>query len=323
MKKIVGIILFILFVMFPLCAQHADYLPHGKSVITSDWISLMISVDGGVIFGKLFEYVYVANDNDGEFNDVLSRLDWQLNPLVYAGITMQAEMWDNWILGVGAWMGIPAALGRMEDRDWGTDALGYTGNLMSYSHHDNVLKEAVFADINFGYKVTIDDTLVFLPLIGFNYKHIFMSGRNGVKEIPSIPKITWEGEVITYQQNYYIFYVGAQISWSPLPFLTMQLFAGYSPITFSYNIDYHVNDATYVDLPVWGQYISVEAGILFHLIDGYSIRLKGNFEYIPSFQGQLFGKPYGSDEYALYTSNRGGGSFILGGAGLALIIDLN
>jgi outer membrane protease len=321
MKRQACMFFLALLIVYPLHAQHAVYLPKPAERGSQDWLSLSLSVDSGLMFGMLYEYVFIDNENDGKYNDMLSKLDWQLNPLVYTGVIIQAEMWKKWILGVGFWIGIPGPLGRMEDRDWGTQALGYTGNLEVYSHHDNFLKEAVFADINFGYNVSGDDSLVFSPLIGFNYKHIFMSGRNGEREIPTY--YSWEGlEVITYQQNYYIFYVGAQISWTPMSLLTLQLFTCYSPVVFSFNIDEHVGSATYIDLPIWGQYIHVDAAVFFHILNEINIRLKGSFSYMPVFKGQLYAKPLGSDTYVLYISDRGGGSFILGGADMSFIFNL-
>jgi outer membrane protease len=317
MRIRVLMLILLLCILFPLQAQHALYLPKPPDTKDTDWLSLSMSVDSGLIFGMLYEYVFVDNENDGKYNDTLSRLDWQLNPLVYTGITIQAEMWKSWIFTAGFWVGIPGPLGRMEDRDWGTESLGYTGNLESYSHHDNILKEAFFADTNFGYSILNNDDLFFAPFIGFNFKHIYMSGRNGEREYPTY--YSWEGEVITYQQNYYIFYVGAQISWTPLSLFTLQLFTCYSPVVFSYNIDVHNWKATYIDLHIWGQYIHVDAAVSLHISEWINLRLKGNFSYMTAFKGQLYIKPDGSDTYFLDTSLRGGGSFILGGAEISVI----
>jgi len=316
-----------LFLAISLSAQHATYLPGNDYQIDEDWLTLSISLDSGMLFGMLYEYVFLDNESDGKFDDMVSRLDWQLNPLVYTGLTMQAEMWDQLVVGLGFWLGIPGPLGSMEDRDWVDPNYPhpYTGTLGIISFSDNVLKEAVFADINVGYKIFEDDILLIIPLLGFNFKHIYMCGRNGYQESPpGTWDTSWFGqEAITYQQNYYIFYLGIQTVWSPLHFLDLQLFASYSPVVFAFNVDKHLlTSYDYVDIPVWGHYVYVDAAINFRIINELSVKLHGSFSWIPIFKGDLYAKDADEDIYILYPSNRGGGSLIMGGINISIVLNL-
>jgi outer membrane protease len=301
-------------VIFPLQAQHAVYLPKPPETQVADWISMSLAVDSGLMCGMLYEYVFIDNENDGKFNDMLSRLDWQLNPLVYVGFSLDAELLNLFTLGLGGWLGIPSVLGYLEDRDWGTPMLGYTGNLEGFSHHTNFLYNAFFADINLGYNLIKTDPLVCIPLLGFNYKHFLMSGRDGYQEVPpgNLPT-ELSGELITYEQNYYIVYMGIKAFYSPLPWLGIQLFACYSPMVFGFNIDKHLHPsvrADYIDIPLWGQYVNVNLAALFRIMNDFMIKLQGEYMYVSQFQGDIYAKLIyqGSNDFVKITSSKGGAS---------------
>jgi outer membrane protease len=314
MRIRVLMLILLLCILFPLQAQHALYLPKPPDTKDTDWLSLSISVDSGLIFGMLYEYVFVDNENDGKYNDTLSRLDWQLIPLVYTGFSLDAELFKSFTIGLGGWVGIPAVVGYMEDRDWGTLALGYTGILESYSHHTNYLYNAFFADINLGYNIVKTDSLVCIPLLGFNYKHFFMSGRDGYQEVPpGSPPNPLSGELITYEQNYYIVYIGVKTFFAPLPWLSIQLFAAYSPIVFGFNVDKHLHPsvrADYIDIPQWGQYVDVNVAAMFRIMNDFAIKLQGEYMYVSQFQGDLYAKLIhtGSNDFVRLSSSKGGAS---------------
>jgi len=228
------------------------------------------------------------------------------------------------VVCLGFWLGIPGPLGYMEDRDW-VDPITvvYTGTLGIISFHDNVLRDAVFADINVGYHILKDNILTITPFLGFNFKHIYMSGRDGYQERPpGTLYASFSGEVITYEQNYYIFYLGIQATWSPLLFLDIQLFACYSPLVFSYNVVIHMPDDEYLDLAAWGHYIYINPAINFRVIENLSLKVHGSFSWVPIFKGASYTKKVYDDEYILFTNSRGGGSLILGGVNLSIILDL-
>ncbi len=324
MKKIVGIILFILFVMFPLCAQHAQFLPKEHKQSTGDWLRWSVSADSGMFFGMLYEYVFIARDSDGQYNDTLSRLDWQLNPLVYCGFSLDAELFHNFTLGLGTWLGLPALLGYMEDRDWDAN----NGDYISFSHHDNFLINAVFVDFNIGYNVINTDSFVLVPLLGFNYKHFRMAGRDGYQEQPpgSVPN-TLSGVLITYEQNYYIPYVGVKTFWSPVQLLSLQFFACYSPMVFGFNIDNHLHPsvrADYIDVPLWGNYLSVDIVVYLNLMNDWSLKLHAGYMYITKFKGDIYARLIylGSNDYVQSSSSRGGASLQLLNVSLGVVFDI-
>jgi outer membrane protease len=318
MKRIFLLVLVFVGAISLLSAQHAAYLPRNNYQIDEDWLTLSISLDSGMFFGMLYEYVFIDRDADGYYNGLYSKLDWQLNPLIYSGFTMQAEMWEQMVIGLGFWLGIPGLLGTMEDRDWDDD-----GDYIKFSHHDNYLMNAIFADINIGYNVIKNDVFVFSPLIGFNYKHILMSGRDGYAQYPPTdPPKPASGDLIHYEQNYYVAYFGFQTSWAPVPLFSMQLFCSYSPMVFGFNIDNHLSkNMDYIDIPVWGHYVYINAAIFFHIINELSVKLHGSFSWIPVFKGNIYAKKSSEDTYALYSNGRGGGSLIMGGINISIVLN--
>ncbi|MBN1797107.1 MAG: omptin family outer membrane protease [Spirochaetales bacterium] len=325
MKRIYFLFLLSVVIVSSMSAQHATYLPDRAPEINAGWLRLDIAVESGVLFGMLYEYVFIDFESDDKYDDMLSRLDWQLNPLFYAGVTVQAEMWEQLVVGLGFWLGVPLPLGYMEDRDWGNGG-GYTGNLEIFSHHDNMLLNAVFADINAGYNLVKDSTLVFTPLIGFTIKHVLMSGRDGYQEQPPGTLVqTFDEELITYEQNYYICYIGAQVCWTPHPLLSLQLFCCYSPLVFAYNVDRHLHPsvaAEYLDLPEFGHYIHVNPVVFIHILKDVSIKAQGSLTYVPEFKGKIYTRPLSGGSFLYITDHKGGASMLAWGMNIACVVHL-
>jgi outer membrane protease len=320
-----NLFLILLLITYSLHAQHALYLPDKNRESESGWLQFAASAETGLLAGMLYEYVFIADDPDGIFNDMLSRLDWQLNPLFYAGVTLQVELWNQLTVDLGFWAGIPALLGSMEDRDWVDPGTGnYTGILGIISFHDNFLTNAFFIDVNVGYKAVDSPCFILTPLIGFNWKHILMSGRNGHQEKPpGTPVGTFDGEVITYEQNYFIYYFGVQATWAPHPLFQLQLFCCYSPLVFGVNIDKHLlRSLEFVDLPVFGHYFCANPAVCLNITEDLSLRLEGSFNYIPAFQGKIYARPLSGGDYSLSNDSKGGAGMITWGITLGCVIQL-
>ena len=313
--KIFGLIAFFVLPV-SLYAQHAPELesfrfsPEEKTGRETAF-ALSIGPDSGFLFGMLQEWVFIDRDGGNAYDDVLSRLDWQQNPQFYLGVSGSLMPLPRFFIGFGGWMGIPGILGYLEDRDW--DAV--TGVYDHFSHHDNLLKNSLFFDLNVGYCFIRSSYVLLNGLLGFNYKQIHMTGENGWREYPpGSPAIPMYGEVIDYELNFFIPYLGVELNYAPAQILSVDVFLSVSPwITFVYDRDDHILAGEYFqDLPQWGFHLSGVISLSFHLGGGWNLCLKNTIMWSPPIKGPSFvGGSLSAGELA-------GASLLLGGVSLSL-----
>jgi outer membrane protease len=268
--------------------------------------SFNIAPDFGMMFGMLQEWVFINRDGRTSFDDVYSRLDWQLNPLFYIGAAGSLMPIPRLFFGFGGWLGIPGLLGYEEDRDW--DEL--TGVYEVYSYLNNVLSNALFLDFNVGYSLVYQTFLTFNCIIGFNLKQFHMVGQDGWQESPPGTFDQYlVGPAIDYELNYFIPYIAGELAWAPVNWLSFDLFLSVCPfLTFVYDRDYHIlRDLTFQDLPVFGFYIASALSISIYFGSGFSFNIKGNFQWAPPFKGNTYMEGY------RVVNARGGSSLLLGG----------
>jgi hypothetical protein len=273
-----------------------------------------------MLFGMLNEWVFCDINGNGAYDFTLSRLDWQLDPLCYAGVSLSLEPLPRFFIGFGGWLGIPGTLGFLEDRDWD---LG-TGIYIIFSHHDNVLVSAQFADINLGYSIVYENNFVLNAITGFNFKRFTMSGRNGYQEIPpGTPFATFPGEVINYECNIFIPYFAAEAAWAPLPFLSIDAFISVSPpLTFVYARDNHVGGNYFVDRPQFGFFITGILNLSLHLGAGFDLRLHNMVMWLPPIKGTTYVLTPGNDYFTTNPLSRGGSSLIIYGITISIGLSL-
>lgn len=262
----------------------------------------------------LQEWVFIDREGDNAYDDVLSRLDWQQNPQFYVGVSGSCMPFPRFFIGFGGWMGIPSALGDLEDRDWNAT----TGAYESFSHHDNNLNNSIFLDVNIGYSFVYDSNIILNGLLGFNFKQVSMTCQNGWSEVPpgSAPA-PYIGEAIDYEINIYIPYIGVEIKYSPIQAISFDVFLAVSPwVTFVYARDFHHTSPWgpeyFQDLPQWGFHLSGVISVSFHLGGGWKIRLENTFMWSPPIKGFSF------LDGDLIAGELAGASLLLGGVSLSL-----
>jgi outer membrane protease len=288
---------------------------HGYSVDHSEGkenvFSLNIGPDAGMMFGMLQEWVFINRDGRTSFDDVYSRLDWQLNPLAYVGATGSLMPLPRFFIGFGGWLGIPGLLGYEEDSDW--DLI--TGVFSTFSHLDNKLSNAVFLDLNTGYSFIYQTHITFNGIIGFNLKQFHMIAQDGWQEMPpGSNHVQIIGAAIDYELNYFIPYLAGELAWTPVNWLTIDLFLSVSPfLTFVYDRDFHIlRDLTFQDLPQFGFSLASVLSLSIQFGAGFSLRVKNGFQWAPPFKG------YDYVDGTRDTGSRGGSSLIIYSLSLSL-----
>ncbi len=153
----------------------------GYSSLNSN--NLYLTTEAGIGFtqGTLGEYVY---DN----NRTLSRLNWNLTSLWYNTFSLVLE-YNSFFAGVQFHNGINTGIvGTIDDSDWTDDNNPHIKT--HYSKHDNYIERYNSYNSYAGLLLDIDNIICFTPHIGFLYRSIKMSARNGYLEYPpGSPKI--------------------------------------------------------------------------------------------------------------------------------------
>jgi outer membrane protease len=183
---------------------------------------ISLAAGAGVLLGHAEEIVYKNSYED----TYLSQLLWDLKPMVYLGSALSLSRADP-LAGLGAAadlsikFGLPILSGTMEDRDWQnkTDP----GMLTDFSSHNAYIQGAMLLDLSGGISIPIASTVVIKPLVSFSYMRFSWIGKDGYGEyrktvggvyIDDWDKVTWQGTVISYDQNWIIFSpVGLGVFW--------------------------------------------------------------------------------------------------------------
>ena len=71
--------------LFAAFSQHAPGIPLKALDNKTDEFIYDITVDSGVLFGQMHEYVFYDHDSNGSIDYKESQLDWDLMPCIYAG----------------------------------------------------------------------------------------------------------------------------------------------------------------------------------------------------------------------------------------------
>ena len=240
-------------------------------------MSINASFDTGILYGMIQEYVYTDNRT-------LSKLDWDLKPLVYAGFSIVGT-YNNILLSFASWHGCNSNLGLMEDYDWVEP-----GTLTHYSRHSNVLEKAVFTEISTGVRIINTGTFSFSTIAGFNYSLVKMSARNGYIEYPpgSLREDVY-GLGIIYEQKYYIPYLGLALT---------KMYGDNSgiiaAIKFSFfgtckAVDNHIKTGIdYYDRVESVRFIHVEAGVFYNISDNTRFFISPAYTFIPEQSGNSY-----------------------------------
>jgi len=230
--------------------------------------------------GIIGEYVYYDNRT-------LSRLNWNIGNLWYYhySVALQYEYLFTEIQVQG---GINDRIGTIDDSDWGDDNNPTVKT--HYSKHDNYLEKYASYNGNIGFESRINDVISLKPYIGFLYKSIKMSARDGYIEYPpGSPKVPVYGVGIIYEQRYYIHYIACEgkykihDSWAITAGVAISLFARAS------DIDNHVKrDLDFYDDFNGLLYLKSNLGILYSFHQNIGIGVRCIYEYVPEQKGDMY-----------------------------------
>lgn len=187
-----------------------------SSNLKKSFFSVHTSIAPNVRIGSGFEYVFQ------EYNDVLSRLDWQFLPA--AGISANAELYvfDTFHIGLNTSFFLPHRTGKMRDSDFmnNTDKTMLT----RFSEHICMLEQGLECWAFAGWMLPLAEytskgnaiTIYTEPCIGVRYYvHRWLASdgylqyaENGNAVTSDVPKIAYKGKAATYSQKFILPNVG-------------------------------------------------------------------------------------------------------------------
>ena len=234
----------------------------------------------GFVQGTIGEYVY-------DDNRTLSRLNWNMSNLWYYHYSV-ALQYEYFFAGIQVHGGINDTIGTIDDSDW-VDENNPTVKT-NYSKHDNYLEKYASYNGTIGFESRINDVISLKPYIGFLYKSIKMSARDGYIEYPpGSPKVPVYGIGIIYEQRYYIPYVACECkfnlhdSWAITAGVALSLFAQAS------DIDNHVKrDLDFYDDFGGLLYLKSDIGIQYSFHENINLGVRCIYEYVPEQKGDMY-----------------------------------
>ncbi|QTQ15255.1 omptin family outer membrane protease [Treponema parvum] len=131
----------------------------------------------GFIYGRMGEYAYY----DKGSSDKLSYLEWDMKPLWFYGVDLEAAS-EKFSFLVNLKGFVPASCGYMQDSDWLQDYQWGTGNRSvktNYSEHDNFLTSGFSSFGEISYKFCPSEKIFVFPLFAIEYQDMYFSGRDG------------------------------------------------------------------------------------------------------------------------------------------------
>jgi outer membrane protease len=269
----------------------------------------------GFLYGQGKEIVY----QDEKSDTYLSELLWDIKPLVYSGLVLDVSRKKNpgFFYSISLKFGFPITAGIMEDRDW----MAWNGALSHYSRHDSKIDEAWFHDFSWGISLPFGSRVLVKPLLGLSYTHLKWIAFDGyvkyAKEdnpkggyLPledSDPEVPLSGQIVSYTQEWLVFYFGISLSYVFHPRFSAGLSLRLSPLLYFTGVDeHHKRNIQYNDYILGGLDLEPGGEFVFSFNKWFSAGLYVSWRYMK-------GKPHGVS----YKQETGGGlygSYIAGAA---------
>jgi len=253
----------------------------------------------GMLYGRANEIVY----KDSVSGDFLSELQWNIKPLFYTGLAADIGPADSFaklgfIGSLSFKMGIPQKTGITEDRDW--DDTYYwvpSGTLTNYSRHNNFTERAIMADLSLGYSFPLLNFIALGINLDFSFMHYYWNAKDGYYQYldigqtwaDGIPKISVEGTVMEYTQNWFILSPGVLIKFRLGSYFSLNGNFNYSPLIYCADIDEHpLKDTTYKDFLYYGHYLIGSGGLTFSPLDYLDLTLFLSYSSIADSRGNIY-----------------------------------
>ena len=298
--RIIAPFAFLVIILFPAYGQINNY-------------EVSAGAQFGFVHGQSLELVYpIPNDTKGE---LLSELKWDMKPVFYYGINIDFEKIDllsspGFFISASFKAGIPAVSGTMEDRDWQSEE---SDALTNFSSHDNKTQRLFMADLITGASIPIKSLLYIKPFISGSWMHFYFSGRDGYGKYASRnwETIEFNGEVITYRQDWFLFATGFSIGTEILRPFTFDLSFKISPLTYCNATDEHlIRSMTFKDFTSFGLYLEPACSVSLN-IKRFELSLEFAYRYIGRTRGKSYIKGENTGKYFISENDAGAGLSIL------------
>lgn len=291
---------------------------------------LALTPSFGAKFGEVGEYVYYNESEYGD--DTLSRLDWEADPAVFAGIEADG--------GVGAFFGkisfsaaLPTAYGEMRDSDWqNVAAQGAAGHQYktNYSESPNSLEYDVSLGVRAGMEIAFGGALrpYARPFAEFGFSTFKFNAKGGkywygsrLQGKGSPVYAEWDdaanrtegelsGKVISYKRNTFSAWLGVEGGITLPNEITLSAEVAVSPYIFAESIDTHwLKNAMFAD-QTGGAFRAFSGGLALskRLSERVEIALRARAFRFLETRGKSYNKTVAAKSYKHDEYNDGGAS---------------
>ncbi len=186
----------------------------------------------GFLNGNIYEYVFV--EDYPTTDNVLSKLDWEVDAVPYVQAKLSLDVIKYLHLDLSGRLGIPGESGYMQDYDWMNPSYYYNydidsvrDNFDDYTHYSkstNKLSDYKMFSASLGANVNFF-MITFTPFINYEYEKYAFDGVGGYYkyEVHKKEAVTGEcyitteaggisGKVISYEQYYQAFFLGLNLN---------------------------------------------------------------------------------------------------------------
>jgi outer membrane protease len=310
--------------VFPVSTYGQDAIDFtiGKTPYT-----VSLAAGGGVLLGHAEEIVYKYSNTDA----YLSELLWDLKPMAYLGSSLSFSRADP-LAGLGAAadlsvkFGLPLSSGTMEDRDWQNNA--DLDMLTDFSSHNSYIQGAMLLDISGGISIPIAQVVVIKPMVSFSYMHFSWISKDGYGEYRKKPggvysndwdRITFQGTVITYEQDWLIISPGIGIFWPVHRVFDLDFRFFISPLLWSWDVDTHLLSKTqYHDTMHGGLYLEPVLDFSFIPNRYASLILHSSWRYLTGARGDTSKTTIGASGTSVTSKNQAGVGYSAFDVGLSV-----
>ena len=192
----------------------------------------------GVVNGEAKEHVFDYEGSGGTRRQ-LSRLDWDLNNVAMGGGNLSVRPW-NWLtFNGGIWLALTEGRGEMDDYDW-LDVR--SSDWTHYSLSDVDVTEGYILDLNAAWDVVRADSLGAQVLLGYKQDGWTWEDQGVYLLYPEYGYVPYplDGEnMINYEQEFRMPYLGASVDWSRGAF-TLAGHLTWCPVVAATDWDEHV-----------------------------------------------------------------------------------
>jgi outer membrane protease len=311
---------------------------HGQYGDGSGWgvkeslYTFSFSPSFGFKYGASEEIVYKSSNSDV----VMSKLIWEISPLFYFGGAFDFRLREpmrrrGFFANATVQAGIPAETGDMTDKDW----LAQDNGLSHFSSHSNFTEEAWFLDVKAGMSLPVRNIIRLQFFAAISYMGLKWTARDGYRQYAteigntgtfrpwdsSISKIEFHGDVISYEQNWWIFSPGISAHIPFLEYFEAGLYLQIAPLIYCSDLDKHyLRDLNFTE-SMWGGFmLEPECEFVFSPYDWLGLSLYFSYRFIG---GELRGNTIETDTISKISreyKNTGGAAYAALDAGLSVIL---